>query len=801
MPQVHSDPVHPDLPLLGLAALGQLALLGAVHAVAGLPAAGWAVALALQAAVLVLLRRGLGEAETERLGAANLVTLTRSVLTCGVAGLVAVPAAAASSPAAVVVALAAPALVLDAVDGRVARRTGNVTRLGARFDMETDALLILALSWAVVADVGAWVLLIGLARYLLWGAQRLLPALQGDVPVRQWRKAVAAVQGVVLVVVVSGLLPRPVSFAVLLAALGLLAASFLTEVSERCGLGAAASAGEAPHVGESVEPRAPSRWAPVVSGLLSALAVVVVWLALAAPNGDRHLSPLLVLRVPLELMALVVVAALVPSRWGRWLGLGFGVLAAVTLALKSMNVGFTLVLDRKFDIISDWFYLRSAVGVLADSVGDLAAGFLVVLLVVAVGALAVILPLATRRVCSVVRRHRAPAIGAAAVLTAASVGLTAAGVGPEPYHESLAIASGGLVVDEAVSVRSDLRDHAVFAREISTDPMAAIPSDRLLRGLAGKDVLLVFVESYGRSAIQDSSMAPGIAAVLADQGRALRRAGYRSRSAFLTSPTFGAASWLAHATLQSGLWVDSQRRYSQLMASERLTLDGAFHRAGWRTVVVAPAVTDGWPEGQRLYGFDRLYGTHDVGYEGPAFGYGPVPDQYTLAHLRRAELLPAPRQPVLAELDLVSSHHPWAPLPRMVAWDAVGDGSVYDGMPEQGDTAEEVLSDPDRVRAAYGRSIEYTLDALLSFLTTYPDPDLVVVMLGDHQPHHYVSGADPGYDVPISVIAQDPRVLTAIDEWGWSPGLRPPSDAPVAPMDTFRDRFLTAYSAPRAGPP
>jgi hypothetical protein len=549
-------------------------------------------------------------------------------------------------------------------------------------------------------------------------------------------------------------------------------------------------------VGESVEPRAPSRRATLASGPASALAVAVVWLALAAPNGDRHLSPLLVLRVPLELMALVVVAALVPSRWGRRLGLGFGVLAAVTLALKSMNVGFTLVLDRKFDIIGDWFYLRSAVGVLADSVGDLAAGFLVMLLLVAVGVLFVVLPLASRRVCSVVRRHRAPAIGVAAVLTAVSVGLTAAGVGPEPYHESLAVASGGLVVDEAVSVRSDLRDHAVFAREITTDPMEAIPSDRLLQGLEGKDVLLVFVESYGRSALEDSSMAPGINAVLAEQGRALRQAGYGSRSAFLTSPTFGAASWLAHSTLQSGLWVDSQRRYSQLMASDRLTLDSAFHRAGWRTVVVAPAVTDGWPEGQQLYGFDRLYGTDDVGYQGPPFGYGPMPDQYTLAHLRRTELLPQPRQPVLAELDLVSSHHPWAPLPTMVPWDAVGDGSVYDGMPEEGDSAEEVFSDPDRVRAAYGQSIEYTLEALLTFLTTYPDPDLVVVMLGDHQPHHYVSGADPGYDVPISVIAQDPQVLAAIDAWGWSPGLRPPPDAPVASMDTFRDRFLTAYSAP-----
>ncbi|MFD8079956.1 CDP-alcohol phosphatidyltransferase family protein [Streptomyces sp. NPDC059718] len=38
--------------------------------------------------------------------------------------------------------LATLALLVDAVDGRVARRTGTTSPLGARFDMETDAFLI-----------------------------------------------------------------------------------------------------------------------------------------------------------------------------------------------------------------------------------------------------------------------------------------------------------------------------------------------------------------------------------------------------------------------------------------------------------------------------------------------------------------------------------------------------------------------------------------------------------------------------------------------------------------------------------
>ena len=88
-----------------------------------------------------------------------------------------------------------------------------------------------------------------------------------------------------------------------------------------------------------------------------------------------------------------------------------------------------------------------------------------------------------------------------------------------------------------------------------------------------------------------------------------------------------------------------------------------------------------------------------------------------------------------------------------------------------------------------------TWQALTSFLTTYNDPNLVVIALGDHQPHSYVSGEHVGHDVPISVIAQDPAVMDRISGWGWQDGLHPSPDATVWRMDTFRDRFLDAFSS------
>jgi hypothetical protein len=154
-----------------------------------------------------------------------------------------------------------------------------------------------------------------------------------------------------------------------------------------------------------------------------------------------------------------------------------------------------------------------------------------------------------------------------------------------------------------------------------------------------------------------------------------------------------------------------------------------------------------------------------------------------------------PHRPVMAEIDLVSSHTPWAPLPHMVPWNRVGNGSVFDGMPDQGQTPDAVWSSGDKVQAAYGQSIRYSLTALISFVRTFPDPNLVLVVLGDHQPATVVSGSDAAHNVPISIIAHDPDVLARIDSWDWRAGLLPHPGAPTWTMDAFRDRFLSAYGS------
>jgi hypothetical protein len=355
-----------------------------------------------------------------------------------------------------------------------------------------------------------------------------------------------------------------------------------------------------------------------------------------------------------------------------------------------------------------------------------------------------------------------------------------------------------LAIDKVQAVQAGLADRATFTREIARDRFSATPGNRLLRDLRGKDVLLVFVESYGRVAVQDSSVSPRIDAVL-DRGEAqLRAAGFSSQSAFLTSPTFGGLSWLAHSTLQAGVRVDGQRRYDQLVENDRLTLTRAFTRAGWRAVGAMPGNRRAWPEGSTFYHYDAVYDRRNFGYRGPGFGVAPMPDQYTLLALQRRELAKRHRSPVFAEVDLISSHAPWTRIPRLISWGDVGDGSIYYRLPAEKATRASLFGDSERARAAYGRSIEYSLNTIFSFVQRYGDENLVLVVLGDHQPATVVTGHGASHDVPISVIAHDPKVMDQIARWRWQDGMLPSPRAPVWPMAAFRDRFLAAFGSPPA---
>jgi phosphatidylglycerophosphate synthase len=767
--------------------IAQVLLVAVLAQTAGLGAAGWVVGVACALTMAAALARGLARDPSEKLGPASWVTLARATLAVGVAALIA-DSLAHDTRVALLVTLAALALALDLVDGWLARRTGTASALGARFDGEVDAFLILALSVYVASAYGAWVLAIGAARYLFLLGEWLRPWMRAPLPPRRWRKVVTAVQGIVLTVASAGVLPRELAQAVLVAALVALAASF-----GQCVWWLWRHRHETAQAGDVAAPeRGPLRTGAAVA--LSVLALLLVWAALVAPSHPSDLTLGAFVRLPLELLVVLALAVVLPTTPRRVLIVVVGAVLSALVVVKVLDMGFFTAFDRPFKPVDDSSYVGIGIETLRDAVGRSQADLVVAVAAVLVLALLAIPVLALLRVTRVAARHRTWALRAAAAL---SVVWVAFRIGGAPVASSSAAA---LAVDEVQAVRTGLQDRAVLARQLAHDPFRATRADRLLTGLRGKDVLLVFVESYGRVAVQGSSFSPQIDAVLEHGNAQLRAAGFSSRSAFLTSPTFGGLSWLAHSTLQSGLRVDGQRRYDQLVENDRLTLTRAFKRAGWRAVGVMPANHRAWPEGSTFYHYDKIYDRRNLGYRGPDFGLPPMPDQYTFLALQRRELAKRHRPPLFAEVDLISSHAPWTRIPRLISWNDVGDGSIFGRIPLQESTQAALFGDGKRARAAYGHSIEYSLRSLFSFVQHYGDKDLVLVVLGDHQPATLVTGEGATHDVPISVIAHDPKVMDQIAGWGWQSGMSPSPQAPVWPMDAFRDRFLTAFgSMPASG--
>jgi hypothetical protein len=768
---------------------------------AGLSPAGWAVGVTCGVITNAALTIGRQHYRADRLTGADWVTLARAAVAFGVAALV-VDSFGEPVPVTALVPLAALALALDAVDGWVARRT-RTGKLGAQFDGEVDAFLILVLSVYVARSAGAWVLAIGTARYAFLAAGWPLRWMRAPLQPRSWRKVVAATQGIVLTVAAAGVLPAGAMTAALVVALVLLFESFGRDVLWLWRTRVESKPGIATHPAPSASPeepkpgRVPRRVRTVIAAVLTILAVAIVWAVLVAPDQPQYLTLNAFLRLPLEGLVLIALAVALPTRGRRILAVTVGVALTFVVTLKVINYEVFKTFNRPFDPIGDTSQLGNGLETLRSLVGRTETNLIEVGAVVGIVVLVVLLTLAMLRLTRVASANRGWALRVVAALGAVWAVCWVLGAQLVSHTPIASTLSAGLIVDQVHALQADIHDRGVFAKQIKNDAFRNTPTDQLLTGLRGKDVLLVFVEAYGQQAVQGTSFSPEVDAALKQGDKRLQSAGFSSRSGFLNSATYGGISWLAHSSLQSGLWVDSQLRYNQLIAAKRFTLAEAFKQAGWRTVDDVPSNDRAWPQGEKYYHYDKIYNRYQVGYHGPTFTYASMPDQYIFSALQRLEISKTHRKPLFAEVDTVSSHMPWNRIPHPIGWKQVGNGSIYNKTPMIHETGA-FWSNPTRVKAAYGTSIVYSMNTLTSFVQHYGDKNLVLIVLGDHQPLPIVSGRNSNHVVPISIIAHDPKVLEQIGSWGWKPGLQPKPTAPVWPMSAFRNRFLTAFDSKAA---
>ncbi|MFB2549974.1 CDP-alcohol phosphatidyltransferase family protein [Ensifer soli] len=222
------------LPVLGAVLLGSLGFFLVADRFLAIGSGAVAVAAATLLVVFAFVVRGLPHHPYPRLGAANLVTALRAAMASLAAGLAVAGGDLAASPflPSALALMTVLFLLLDGLDGHLARRRGETSALGARFDMEVDALMILALSAIVffLGKAGIWVLAIGLLRYGFVGAGLVLPALNAPLPPSFRRKLVCVLQIAVLLLLLLPPLAPPLSAALAASALASLIYSFAVDI-------------------------------------------------------------------------------------------------------------------------------------------------------------------------------------------------------------------------------------------------------------------------------------------------------------------------------------------------------------------------------------------------------------------------------------------------------------------------------------------------------------------------------------------------------------------------------------------
>ena len=355
-----------------------------------------------------------------------------------------------------------------------------------------------------------------------------------------------------------------------------------------------------------------------------------------------------------------------------------------------------------------------------------------------------------------------------------------------------------LVSATAVRIGAAQADQMMAAQQAGArfrEQVATVASEGgavALGRLADTHVILAFVESYGVSAIADERYRPVVSAALDRLEQAIDRQGLHVVSGRLRSPVQGGQSWLAHGTLLSGLWLDSQQDYDALLATGRTTLIDDFRATGHQAVAVMPGITMAWPEGRAL-GYDRILDARNLGYRGPPLNWVTMPDQFTWSRMHDTVLAPA-SAPVFAELALISSHAPWVPvLPVLEQWHAIGRGEVFETWRDAGEAPASLWQDPERVRAQYARAVAYSLDVAAGYIDHRLPLGALLVILGDHQPAPLVTGEGASRDVPVHLISADRTLLEPFSGEGNAEaglaGFRPglfPGEAPGPDMSAFR---------------
>jgi hypothetical protein len=474
-----------------------------------------------------------------------------------------------------------------------------------------------------------------------------------------------------------------------------------------------------------------------------------------------------------------------------------GTLVALIIAMRFLRVGDGITwryLYRPFSIVSD----APLIGELVRLLWTTAAHWQVVVGLVAFGAALVGLGFGVRFALRHAEAYLARPAGRAAFLGVVGLFLGLSWAVPKPAKVKPVQRLGmfGTSAVAHLALETDTLLHLVGLRRQRWEPLnaasarvEALPTS--LPALGGADVFLFFIESYGHVVVSEPEVRGEVEQAWARFSSELEAAGYGIRSSWLVSPTCGGGSWLAHSSLASGTKVIDQFSFDLLTKSAGKSMPWAMRRAGYRTLLVAPATTGVAPI-EKFYDFDKVYHSADFDYRGPRFSWATMPDQFVvdLAHRREIE---GHKGPLFTEYMLISSHAPFDTQPAYIHdWSTLGDGSIYrDLVPITYPGLD--WRNQQFARAAYARSLAYDFQVLSHYLTNSVQGDPLIILLGDHQPVPELSDHDPEWSVPIHIVSRRREFLAPFERRGYGVGMNPAGEP--RGIETFLFTFFEDFSA------
>jgi hypothetical protein len=524
-----------------------------------------------------------------------------------------------------------------------------------------------------------------------------------------------------------------------------------------------------------------------------------LWLGLNLPTSLADLGRLGSWALPLEVLGALALVAATPARLRCWTAGFLGAVLGWFVLFRLGDWALYHVMGRPITLLFDIPLVPSLVEIVREIVGPPAALALLLLPIallalVAWGAAAFLLRTAALPRAGLV----AAGLGGLALLAAAAGAVT-----PSEHRTLPLVSLHGLaqVADQVGRLRTAETAEQRWAEADAVDPAGTILPDRLLSALAHTDVIVLFVESYGRTALESEPFRDVLGQRLQGIEASVGQRGLAMASGWLHSPTVGGQSWLAHATLASGVLIDDEAGYEVYLRKAHADLAHLFARTGHRTVLAAPGIVRPYPRATERMGFHAVHTAADLGYAGPRLDWVTMPDQFTLAAVARTEQQrePGKRSPLFLQAVLIGSHAPFTPLPSLAPnWDEIGDGRIFGRLPITGEAATALWRDPERLRLAYRDAVDLVLASIEAYVRQLAGRPMLLVVLGDHEPAALITGDENARTVPIHLIATDQHLLQPFLDWGFAPGMLPRPDAPVHPMKRFRNHLITSFSPPDA---